>query len=337
MKKSFLIYMFMISLLIGFSSSAYAWIFGAGDPLYADAVERGDSCVDWNNGPLTICTGWTVYFKAQGPGGSAAPTWDMDLYDGEEVLDEVVYYWNYGDGSGTTGIEASHTYQTPGLYYSILTVDDRALFKENCTNDLVALDSVCIIVSPINNPHIDNPSLEKDLTHRLPFCGTFTFGTAGWLVSTTGGASIIPYTGASEGWVGFRCSSAGGTATLSFTSSYFVNLSDPTTIMDELKLFIKFRLNYPSYPSIPAGTSFDVLLYGDNSTNNLPLELKSDFSGHSIIQIDNGFKEMSLCVTAIPQDFHRINNMILRYTGGTGEASELQIDQIYLSASRVAQ
>jgi hypothetical protein len=336
MKISQLSITLFIVLSFAFISSAYSWSNSAGEPLYADALVSGDSGYGWINGPVSICTGWTVYFKAQGPGGTDLPIYDLDYYQGNVIGDNIEYYWDFGDNASHTGSNVSHTFNTLGLFYSVLSVDDYHYYYYDY-DDSPAIDTAYVYVCNVVNPHIDVPSQEKDLTYRLPYAGTFTFGTSGWLVSTTGGGSIISYTGSTEGWIGFRCSSAGGAATLSFTSSYFVNLSDPGTIMDELKLFIKFRLNYSAYTSMPAGTSFDVLLYGDNSTNNLPLELKSDFSGHSLIQIDNGFKEMSLCVTGIPQDFHRISNMVLRYTGGSGEASELQIDQIYLSASRVAQ
>jgi len=336
MKISQLSITLFIVLSFAFISSAYSWSNSAGEPLYADALVSNDSGYGWTNGPVSICTGWTVYFKAQGPGGTNPSIYDVDRYQGLVVTDYVGYYWDYGDNASQAGTNVSHTYNNLGLFYATLTADDYTPYSY-LYPDTSALDTVLVYVCNVVNPHIDVPSQEKDLTYRLPYAGTFTFGTSGWLVSTTGGGSIIPYTGSTEGWIGFRCSSAGGTATLSFTSSYFVNLSDPGTIMDELKLFIKFRLNYSEYTSMPAGTSFDVLLYGDNSTNNLPLELKSEFSRHSLIQIDNGFKEMSLCVTGIPQDFHHINDMVLRYTGGSGEASELQVDQIYLSASRVAQ
>ncbi len=323
--------------------SAYSWDASGGEPLYADAVASYDSVSGWTDGPISVCTGWMVYFKAQGPGGTEASLIDYDFGNGDDGYyfeDEVIYSWGGVDSTfesiGNDRRRAYKTYNTEGLYYSILTVDDVASLY--AYPDAMALDTVCVYVCSIENPHIGDANLEKDLTYRLPYAGTFTFGTSGWACSTTGVSTLISYTGATEGWVGLKCYSQGGAVTLSFSSNFNVNMADPSTLMDEIKVFVKYRLNYPNYNVIPNGSSLEILLYGDTTThNNLPIALRKDFHNQSFAQTALGFREDSFCVTAIPQDFHRINNMILRYTGGTGEASELQIDQIYLSASRVAQ
>ncbi len=336
MKKYQLISQLLLFIIVSLYTSAYSWIFDAGEPLYADAVASYDSVSGWTDGPISVCTGWMVYFKAQGPGGTEPASYDIDYFDGEVELDEIEYGWNWGDGNHSSGTAVSHIYNEFGLYYSILTVDDKALYKDNCTDDTPALDTVCVYVCSIENPHIGDANLEKDLTYRLPYAGTFTFGTSGWACSTTGVSTLISYTGATEGWVGLKCYSQGGAVTLSFPSNFNVNMADPSTLMDEIKVFVKYRLNYPNYNVIPNGSSLEILLYGDTTThNNLPIALRKDFHNQSFTQTALGFREDSFCVTAIPPDFHQISNMVLRYTGGTGEASELQIDQIYLSVSRV--
>jgi hypothetical protein len=331
MKKLLLTVLFIPFLL----ALTYSWDDPGGEPLYADAVVSYDSISNWGDGPISIYTGGTLYFKALGPGGTEAPYIDYDYRtDGGATYDMVIYSWGGVDSTSNAGIQAYKTYGTNGLYYSILTVDD---YAKDAYNDPIVVDTVCVFVCNINNPHVDDANLEKDLTYRLPYAGTFTYGTAGWQGSVTGGASFISYTTATEGWVGLNCSSVGGTATLSFPSTFYVNMADASTIMDEIKVFVKYRLNYPSSKIIPDGSTLEILLYGDNTTNNLSIALRKDFHHQSFEQSTTGFREDSFCVTAIPQVFHRISNMVLRYTGGAGEASELQIDQIYLSVSRVQQ
>jgi hypothetical protein len=322
--------------------SAYCWDASGGEPLYADAVASYDSISGWTDGPISVCPGWLVYFKALGPGGTEASLIDYDFGSSDDDYyfeDEVTYLWGGVDSTyetiGNNRRNAYKTYNTEGLYYSILTVDDVACIY--AYPDAMALDTVCVYVCTINNPHIGDANLEKDLTYRLPYAGTFTYGTAGWQGSVTGGTSFISYTAATEGWVGLSCSTVGGTATLSFPSTFYVNMADASTIVDEIKVFVKYRLNYPTSRIIPDGSTLEILLYGDNTTNNLPIALRKDFHHQSFEQSTAGFREDSFCVTAIPQTFHRISNMVLRYTGGAGEASELQIDQIYLSVSRVQQ
>jgi len=177
--------------------------------------------------------------------------------------------------------------------------------------------------------------VEKDLSSRLPAGGTFTDGTAGWKVTLTGGGVPICYTNPSQGWVGLQTGTQGGTVTLSFPNNFKVDMTDSDIIADRITVNVVFRLNSPSYQSTPDGSIFELLVYGDNSTNTLPLSYHMELNNHSFEQWTPGFENVYFVSTVIPQDFHKISDMVIRYIGGPGRTSEVQIDQVTLKVSRV--
>lgn len=67
--------------------------------------------------PDTVYTGEEVLFSGE------------DTYLPEMIIGE--YYWNFGDGTGTTGVKARHVFLVPGVYRVQLIAESRATYVEN--------------------------------------------------------------------------------------------------------------------------------------------------------------------------------------------------------------
>lgn len=68
----------------------------------------------------------------------------------------VSWYWTFGDGTGASGAYPSHTYDTPGTYEAVLTVED--------DDDNWDTDSVWITVAKANGPANDDFADAVELT-----------------------------------------------------------------------------------------------------------------------------------------------------------------------------
>jgi hypothetical protein len=180
------------------------------------------------------------------------------------------------------------------------------------------------------NPYLTDTTTQKDLTRRLPACGSMAHGISTLDVFTSRGGMVIPH----KGWVSFCTRSTGGTASISFKNNFTVDMTDADIVMDEIHIGILYRVVSPKGFSSP-GSTFDVLLYGDNSTNNIPVSMSMDLPPANPKALRPNFNTMLLEASAIPQDFHKISNMVLRYRGKAGGSPEIQIKQIYLWVSRV--
>lgn len=282
----------------------------------ADAVAKSYPRMDWSDGPLH--SGKMVFFKAVNSENLVA------CPDKKQA-----FCWSFGDESGGEGNEITHAYPSSGNYYAVLT--SNLLLGGKCLpKRSISMDTVIIRV--IENPYITDTSTEKDLTYRLPNGGDLSEGTTGWMVNVSGGGSVIPH----PDWVSFCVQSTGGIASMSFKNNFTVDMSDDDIIVDEVQLCILYRL-MPGDTSSLGKSDFEVRLYGDNSTNNLPLSFNMTMTNPSPQPELAGFKGMDLCASIIPQDFHRITNMTLEYRGESGNNPELQIEQIYLWVLRVKQ
>jgi len=136
------------------SGTIGVWTMGGGSKLYDDlSVTTQDSGIPEepvNNPPVaeftsdpndSVIAGETVTFDASGS------------YDPEG--DSLSYAWDFGDGSGGTGVTADHSYGDPGAYEVTLTVSDfelSAAATSEITVDLPVNSAPVAVISVYPGP-----------------------------------------------------------------------------------------------------------------------------------------------------------------------------------------
>ena len=160
--------------------------------------------------------------------------------------DPLVYEWNFGDGATGSGVTATHTYTTPGVYTATLTVSDATL------NDS---DTCRVIVrGPGNNPPIADAGQDKTV-----YTGTTVVFDGSGSFDPDGDALICQWNfGDGSTGSGLRTthtySGAGTyTATLTVSDSEF-NSNDTASITVKQSNPVTPSVGgYEGYPDMPTG------------------------------------------------------------------------------------
>jgi len=102
----------------------------------------------------------------------------------------LAYSWDFGDGTGATGVSASHTYTTMGGYSVRLTVTNFCGSKASTKTVLVADPTFCIVPDFIDGSTSDAPTLWSSRN----FTGDITYAQGGrpWIVRSQSVAANQP-------------------------------------------------------------------------------------------------------------------------------------------------
>lgn len=117
----------------------------------------------------------TLFLDTTPPDADAGPDVAVDegtvvVFDGDGSTDDsgvVRYVWSFGDGNGTTGTTATHTYATPGTYTATLTAYDAANHSATDTRvvevrDVSGGDTRVRTVTETETVYVDDASDSND-------------------------------------------------------------------------------------------------------------------------------------------------------------------------------
>lgn len=311
-------------------SQSWGW-YGLQLPIYADAAVSHSSTGPWYmtgndvQETVSVCTDTRLYFRAQSMWGNLAPLQEEDCPK-DMVMENLSYTWSFGDGTNTvSGREASHQFvtTTASSYWVQLTVDDEGVFED----DPMAKDSARINITPVVNPMVTSNTYQYDLTHQLPFCGTFAFGTIGGYVSCSAGGSVT----SNLGNVQLNVSSAGGSSEINLLHDTPIDLRKTTFPVDVVNVLVQFRTS----PEVCSGGEFEVFVSGDTTTHKLPVRSSIKFGAqNSYIQPAGKTDYMIFVLNVLPQDFTKLNELVIRYTTPGGVESYINLEQVYLWVER---
>jgi hypothetical protein len=108
-----------------------------GDDIDNDGIDNDvDSCPDVYGDTVSGCPAPDAAFDAQWEGADG--TDNLVQFDGGASTGvDLVYLWEFGDGTSGVGIAPQHLYDDPGLHEVTLTVIDRANQSESVTANVV--------------------------------------------------------------------------------------------------------------------------------------------------------------------------------------------------------
>jgi len=307
-------------LTIGLSVHSLGW-HGPGNPLNADLKVSCSSTGPWFDGPVTICPCTKLYFYDD------YINYDIDIAYGTYYgYDEVKPYMiDFGDGYTSTFSAITHQYNTTtsSIYNAVIEIDDYAVYYD----DPMAVDTVQVNVIPVVNPMVTSNTYQYDLTHQLPFCGTFAFGTIGGYVSCSAGGSVT----SNLGNVQLNVSSAGGSSEINLLHDTPIDLRKTTIPVDVVNVLVQFRTS----PEVCSGGEFEVFVSGDTTTHKLPVRSSIKFGAqNSYIQPAGKTDYMIFVLNVLPQDFTKLNELVIRYTTPGGVESYINLEQVYLWVER---
>jgi len=188
------------------------------------------------------------------------------------------------------------------------------------------------------DPFITDTVRQLDISWLLPGSGTYSNGTSGWTVTTSGSGYMNVYSTANQ--LGFNLGTNSGQVLLATNqndsvgcdTTRLMNLTGASIIADELQVVLVYQIN-----STLQG-EWGARLYGYETCHALNMNLSIQPEDPLHPSWNGGRKQAMGCVlTTSSQEYDYLRRMEVYYQSSTtgSTASEIKLNQSFLTAVKV--
>jgi len=243
------------------------------------------------------------------------------LFDGSGSTDDgsiVNYTWDFGDGSGGTGLTVMHSYSSTGDYTAVLTVTDNDGLRDN--------DSASVTIDVVTNSElvISAPSAVVEESSFIVNITADSLPVENVIVNFS---SFTEYTN-SQGYVIFTAPSVSKTTNFTITAYKNGYISDEAIIMVyDNSIHVDDQLVINTDSSVDEGSSFSVSV----TANDLPVNgVTVMFNGVSYQTGSDG----TVAITAPSVNYDFPYSITVSKTGYKSDTSLITVKNKEVSVSK---